>query len=278
MIAAVARAATAIPLALLLTTLLSCSITPSAQPEPTTTRAVPPSSSSARGLIVVVHGANHTAETWPAQLESRIGAMGNAEHWDVFLVNWPQQSDRYLTASGAGLRLGDQLGRQLAGPAFEYEAIHLIASSMGAYVIHGISRAYAASLPADREPALVHMTFIEPFLLHGLLRPRYGAREFGANADFAENYFTPDDPVFFSNTPLRHAVNFDLTAIIPPRADPYFTYYHDHPIYYYRDSVGRIGPGFALSPLALGLFSPAGVYRPELLREVLPEGAVLEVD
>lgn len=268
----------AVLLALLLATILSCATTPAPQAESTTTRTVPPQSDSARGLIVIVHGANHTVDTWPVHFVSRIEANWDTELWDIFPVNWSEQSDRYLTAAGAGLRLGEQLGRQLAGPDFKYEAIHLIASSMGAYVIHGLAAAYRASFAGEREPALVHMTFIEPFLLRGLLRPHYGAREFGANADFAENYFTPDDPVLFSNTPLRHAVNFDLTAIIPPRADPYFTYYHDHPIYYYRDSVGRIGPGFALSPLALGLFSEPGLYRAELLREVLPEGEVVGVD
>lgn len=245
-----------------------------------TTTEVPPQSSHARGLIVIVHGAHGTADTWPRGLANRIRSRYPEAAWDVFRVNWSAMSDRYLTAAGNGYALGRRLGSQLASARFRYEVLHLIGSSLGSHVIHGLAEAYRDSRSADRPAAVIHSTFIEPFFARGVFRLGYGRNHFGEHADFAENYFVREEPVPFSNAPLRHAVNFDLTAVVPPREDPHFTYYHDYPIFWYRDSVGgpelpvTRGPGFSLSPLALGAFCDGGVYDVGLLREMLKEGEV----
>lgn len=255
--------------------LAGCATTPqSGEAHSPTTTEVPPQSSSARALIVIVHGAHGTADEWPRELESRIRSRYSNEAWDIFRVNWPQMSDRYLTAAGNGHALGRSLGEQLASPNYTYEVLHLIGSSLGSHVVHGLAEAYREAVPADRTEALIHTTFIEPFFARGVFQLGYGRIHFGEHADFAESYFVRDEPVPFSNAPLRHAINFDLTAVVPPRENPYFTYFHDYPIYWYRDGVGAYGPGFALSPLALGALNEDGIYDVEALREMLPEGEV----
>lgn len=282
--------------------LASCATAPSESQEPTTDR-VPPRTPGARGIIVIAHGANGTADEWPARLEKRIrtyeervtAAGGETSQWDVFRVNWPALSDRYVTGAKHGHRLGLRLGEQLASPGYDYEVIHLIGSSLGAHLIHGIARGYREGLeqrpaqtageavaeqtaPAPPRPAVVHSTFLEPFFMRGLFAMRYGRKEFGRYADFAENYFVRREPVLFSNAPLRHAVNFDITDAVPDRGDPSFTYYHDYAFRFYRKSVGRAGPGFLFSPFAQGALRDGGFYDPEELSTLLARGRVIEVE
>ena len=71
------------------------------------------------------------------------------------------------------------------------------------------------------------------------------------------------------------AINSELTCLVPETANRYFTYYHDYPIWYYRDSVGVPGPGFALSPLSLGALDEDGHYDPALLVEMLEPGRMI---
>ncbi|MFW5685846.1 MAG: hypothetical protein ACOC0O_04255 [Spirochaetota bacterium] len=256
----------------------ACATVDPGRADPSTTLDLPPQTPGRRGLIVVAHGANGAADEWPLQLERRIRTLDGAERWDIFLVNWPEFSDRYLTASGAGHEIGTRLGRQLAGDAYTYEVVHLVGSSLGAHLVEALAAAYREALPEGRTPALIHATFLDPFFYRSPLDPWYGIRAFGRHADFAENYFTRDEPVLLSNSPLEAAANFDITRAVPPRDDPHFTYIHDYPIFYYIASVGRFRPGFSLSPLGLGVFDPDGAYNLDYLRQILPAGTTIQVE
>ena len=263
-------------LALLLPLLLLACVTPQpGSPGSTTTADVPAQSPDARGLIVIVHGANHRADGWPLEVEERIRAHYDVSRWDFFRPDWPQLSDRYLSGATDGYALGRRYGAALAAPGYSYEVMHLIGNSLGAHVVHGLAAAYRETRAGVQ--ALIHMTFIDPFVYRDLLRPRYGVSQFGRHADVTDNYYTRDEPVWFSNTPLDHATNFDVSPVVPPREDPYFTYYHDYPMVYYRNSVGRLRPGFSLSPLALGVLHADSTYEPSTLQTILPPGVVRTV-
>ncbi len=253
--------------------LIGCVSAPELSWEASVTTRIPEPTPGARGLIVVAHGAHGAAHTWPSGYLERIRALPESEQWDVFLVNWTSLSIRYLSAAANGLHLGRMLGRELAASADQYDVIHLIGHSLGAHVIHGMAEAYRQN--SDRaDQVLIHATFLDPFLPMGVLQLGHGRTRFGVYADFAECYFTRNEPVWFSNSPLIHATNFDLTELVPERENPYFTYVHEFPLFYYMYSIHQnsVGPGFALSPFALGALQEDSSYDPEVLRELLPAG------
>lgn len=260
----------------LVLTLTACTTAPRTGWQAAVTDTVPDPSPDAMGIIVMVHGLNASAESWPQRYEDRFLQIPGAGRWDILRVNWAPVSARFLTAPGRGYALGRALGRELAEAGDAYRVIHLVGQSLGAHVIHGLSEAYREYLPAGETAAYVHMTFLDPFIARSILRPSYGRRHFGRYADFAESYFTRREPVWFTNSPLRQAVNFDLTEVVPTPDEPEFTHYHDYPHHYYQATIGShpAGPGFPLAPLALGAHN--GGYVPRLLREVLPAGSVVE--
>lgn len=254
--------------------LAGCTTVPRAGWHEAVTDTIPDPAPGAMGIIVMVHGLNASAESWPQRYADRFQQIPGAERWDILRIDWSVVSARFLTAPGRGYALGRALGRQLAEDGEAYQAIHLIGQSLGAHVIHGLSEAYREYLPKGEARAYVHMTFLDPFIARSIVQPYYGRRNFGRHADFAESYFTRREPVWFTNSPLRHAANFDLTEVVPPPDQPEFTHYHDYPHHYYQATIGTnpTGPGFPLSPLALG--AHIGAYSPQLLREILPAGAV----
>ncbi len=250
-----------VPAICVLVFLTSCVSPPSVDPTETT-RRMPAQSADAHGLIVIIHGAFGGANTWSRGVERAIRSNYDTFGWDFVRVNWLELSSRYMTAMASGRRLGRELGKQLATPEFEYKTIHLIAASLGSHVAEGITRGYVRSFSDSQSRAFVHATYLEPF----------GGRRwrFGAYADFAEHYFTATDPFPFTNGPLPNAFNFEVSALVPPKNDPAFWYFHDFPVLDYRKSIGDLSPGFSLSPLAL---QSVGV-DPAKLKDLLPRGEV----
>jgi pimeloyl-ACP methyl ester carboxylesterase len=246
----------------------------------TVTSRLPESRDTAEGIILIAHGTGSGADEWPVWYEDRIRPLPDAERWDIVRLNWSSLSDRYFSAAASGLQLGRLLGNELAERVDRYRVIHLIGQSMGAHVVQGIAESYRAATEHREDQAIIHMTFLDPFMPMGIFRLFYGRSRFGLFADFAECYFTRDEPVWFTNTPLEHAVNFDLTHLVPPRERPWFTYYHDYPLIFYRDSIrlDAPGPGFPLSPFALGALDAGSAYDVAVLNEVLPPGHVVVVE
>ena len=244
---------------------------------PQVSTQIPMGSPEARGLILIIHGANTSASRWPRSFLSRIEELDGLEDWDLYAVNWPDLSDRYLTAPVSARRLGQILGEQLAQHPNNYQVIHILGSSMGAHVTQGLVDTYreqVGSRPPDNQlqvnrisspfypGALIHVTLLDPFLLRGLFSMQYGRRNFGRNADLVENYFSRSDPVLFTNRPIRRAINYNLDQVIPFRENPNFSYYHDYPLTYYRNSIRdwSMVPGFIQSPFGLDIFSDSRVY------------------
>ena len=203
-------------------------------------------SGSATGIIVIAHGVEARANGWPLALERDFRAlMKSPELWDIYRVDWHEASLDRLAAPGVGYAIGVSIGRELASAAYDYEVLHLVGHSAGAHVVHGITDALADE--PDRADRVIHATFLDPFVGRSLLQLFWGTREFGSNADFAENYVTREDRVPFTNSLLEAAHNFDLTSILPPIPDGPENFAHMYPITFYRRSAAV---GIALSPAA----------------------------
>jgi len=159
----------------ILLSLSSCEIT---QEENT----LPPIEEGKTSLVLIVHGLGDSPELWPEEMKNAIESrMGNNPKWQIATYDWSEHSKNFLTASTNGLEIGSQLGEELA--ARDYDAIHMISHSVGSFLINGAARSY---LTLSESPAYIHMTFLDPFTLHGVVGIFYGVRYFGLGSDFCE--------------------------------------------------------------------------------------------
>jgi len=235
----------------LVAAVLAAAIAGCATPEPPVPELAP-QSVSARGIIVIAHGVEERADRWPLDLERAFRALDAPQHlWDIHRVDWYEASLNRLAAPRVGYALGEAIGRELAGGAYDYEVVHLVGHSAGAHVIRGIADVVRTA-PAGSQIA-IHATYLDPFVGRSLFRLFWGVRRFGSRADFAESYVTTEDRVPFTNSFLRNAHNFDLTSILPERPGAPDNYAHMYPTVFYRTAArgeGRPAPGLALSPIA----------------------------
>jgi len=236
---------------------------------------LPPRTPQARGLIVIAHGVEARADSWPLTLERAFRTHGAGEDlWDIYRVDWYELSLRPLAAPRRGYALGLAIGRALSERVDSYEVIHLVGHSAGAHVVQGITDAIGESA----EPPVVFATFLDPFVARSVPRLYWGVRHLGTNADFAESYVTRKDRVPFTNSLLQRAHNVDLTGILPAGPDQPDNFAHLWPILYYRTPVlAGQEAGILISPAArLGEFvtsRSAGALAAELGRQY-PTGDV----
>jgi alpha-beta hydrolase superfamily lysophospholipase len=223
-------------------------------PPPST--QLPEPSRDAEGLLLIVHGYRNNPSHWPARLIGEIREhVAAADDWDMYAYDWEETANRPLTAARRGYAGGEILAEDLLAAGDPYPVVHLVGQSLGAHVAHGFIDTYQD----HGGGAYLHATFLEPFLIRGLLGFGWGVRNFGRGADFAENYVVTDDPALGTNRYLRHAHNFDVSAQVPARMREEFVGPHWWVVRYYRDTVeegdsarGSMpqgAAGFGLSPM-----------------------------
>ncbi len=231
--------------------LFVCMLTEAGCDRPAEPHNVPPQGSTARYLLLAVHGSGDTAQDWPADVIAAAAdrLQGYGDVWDLVAYDWSAYSEDRSRASQNGLAVGDAVGRLLASDDYDYEIIHLIGHSVGSFVIHGICRSYVANAS---EPARLHLTFLDPFTGNGFFDWTYGRRNFGMHADFTEAYINTDDPVPSTNVYLPNAYNVDLTD--SPMKNLSGSAAHWWPVIFYALSIENpeIPYGYRFSPGATG--------------------------
>ena len=180
------------------------------------------------GLVLLVHGGGDDPSVWAEDLAEVVRAAVSTD-WDVVALDW---ADAAADRSRAASR-GRDIGEGLAPDVEAYDAVHIIAHSVGAHLGHGLVSALS-------EPRC-QLTLLDPFVGSGLVRWEYGRMRFGAGATFAESYVNTDDGVPSSDGTLPMAHNFDVTALRPTEEDG-----HRWPIAVYEASVGT-GVGLDLA-------------------------------
>lgn len=249
--------------------LSACASAPADAPHPTP-RA------GREGLLLVAHGYGNNPGHWPARLIERIVAVEpRAEAWDIYAHDWEREANRPLTAARRGYRIGERLAADLLAAGDPYPVVHLVGQSLGAHLVQGFLDEYRFR----RGNAAVHVTFLDPFALRGLLGFGWGVRAFGRGADFAECYIVRREPALGTNRYLRRAHNFDITAVVPVEAWDEFIGPHWWVVQYYRQSVGSARPGVSLAPMVLWDAGDAARYRSKLdeLQTIYPPGEVTEI-
>jgi len=161
---------------------------------------------ASRKLVLLFPGAGGP-DANTARIVNKLRARGDA----VQLLDWSEQCGDTLRAPNNARRLGDRLGNELAR-SNPLPKLHVIGVSVGAHAADALTAAFRARAPETH----IHLTLLDPFLARGigglvLSKAAYGVRRFGASADYCESLYNTDDPVPSTSSPVKQAVNYDLT-------------------------------------------------------------------
>jgi hypothetical protein len=186
-----------------------------------------------RTVILLFHGRRGRDEPTLAALEQGFRTL-TANRSDVVVRRyaWTPHSDTRFRSAQNGARIGALLGAELAGSA-AVEAVHLVGHSAGAYLLDPLCEALRER--ATR-PVHVEMTFLDPIGFQGAFDWGWGARHYGACADYAEAFINTDDGVPGTNAPLAQAFNVDVTAA--GRRAAVAAGGHRWPVRYYLGQLG----------------------------------------
>lgn len=161
-------------------------------------------------LILVIPGAGGPDANTKRIAES-LGRIGGTSAV-VVEYDWKAFVGGQLKAPFNAMRVGDFLADEVrrARP----KRLHVIGVSVGGFAADRLTARVASFADAPQ----LQLTLLDPFTargLPGLIRPTsaYGVNNFGKTlANAPMNVFNADDPVPSTNLPLRHAINFDITA------------------------------------------------------------------
>ena len=125
----------------------------------------------------------------------------------MVLVDWSKDSANRLLASFRAQRVGGKLAKLVASKAGSF---HVIGISVGAFAADAV----VAGIKGSHPEVPVSLSLLDPFVAIGL-DIGYGIRAFGKKADACKQYLNTDDPVPFTNKPLKHCAVWDVTAERP---------------------------------------------------------------
>ena len=142
----------------------------------------------------------------------------------IVLVDWSQHSGNQILAPFQGQKIGKKLARSLPK---EDKTYYVIGISVGAFAADEFVR----GLKSHGQQNSVSLVLLDPFVAKGF-DFNYGLRFFGKEADQCIHYLNTDDPVPFTNKPLRHC---DVRDVTKERPDA--TPGHDWPLIYFTSLV-----------------------------------------
>jgi len=159
------------------------------------------------------------------------------------MIEWSQFSSNILQASFNGQRLGRNVASDILKRAPNLKSLHIIGISVGAFAADSVCSQSKAS---KQSVYYVQLTLLDPFTQRGIFDTGYGARNYGKDADYFQQYLNTDDPVPSTNAPLQQSVCYDITAIRPQE----ISFGHDWPVAYYsqQHDIGIVPPAQRLKP------------------------------
>ncbi|MCR4328044.1 MAG: formylglycine-generating enzyme family protein [Patescibacteria group bacterium] len=245
-------------------------------PEQPTYGACPKKQDGKDSLVVVTHGWIPAWEPidlrWlddmAKAIEDNLASRG-VNNWQVYPYEWAEKAHIPLVqggpetalfnARGEGVNLGDCI------VADGWKNVHLITYSAGATLIQAACDTIKSSFPS----AIVHLTFLDPFVgFDGAGRMEYGARADWSDQYFAHDFKTSGEIFSFTEGALRNAYNVNVTWLDENKV-PVRVFYspgsgavsgtcyetvssHDWPNQFYMNTIlnrqqGSEGLGFPLS-------------------------------
>lgn len=188
---------------------------------------LPEQGEQADHLLVLIHGAGDGPDDWPSEWREELPEhFVEPERWDIWTYDWSEDAKRRSSAAGRAYKHGISLGDQLSED-YDYAYVHLVGHSAGAFVVQGAIEQLIGPT--------VHATFLDPYGWKGLLATGWGRKHFGAEADFADNYFNSEDNVPSTDRAGAETFNIDLSPLAPD--DLKAKEGHYFPLEWYRDSL-----------------------------------------
>jgi len=171
-------------------------------------------------LVLVTHGWTLLSpnQTWIDDMGSEIASVVGP-NWAVKAVHWENIARTLLpgTALYHAKQVGFHLGKQLVEQGWTH--IHFIAHSAGAGLIQAATEYIKSHPVSGLSVPDIHETFLDPYL--GIGHP--GRASYGAQADWADNYFSHDvrgeHPYTLTEGRLVQAHNVEVTWLDPDRAE-----------------------------------------------------------
>lgn len=138
----------------------------------------------------------------------------------VYTYDWVRWRGNTLRASFDSQRVGAQVGKELGRRICQNNrppltSIHIVGVSVGAFAADSCVKEFKKALHAHSNgqfTTTTRLTLLDPFTSRGIFGADYGAKHFGVDSDYCEHFVNTDDPVPFTNDPLPHVMNFDITA------------------------------------------------------------------
>ena len=164
-------------------------------------------------IVIVTHGwqpAWRTPDThWVANLRDAIRSRVSA-NWAVTNLDWVADAYQALPdlALIRGAIVGSRYGRQLGQGSWQH--VHFIGHSAGARLIESAAKAIKDISPST----VVHCTFLDPDISMVLLGID---NNYGANANWADCYFTQDGTGGFTAGGADNGYNVDVSWVDPKR-------------------------------------------------------------
>lgn len=192
---------------------------------------LPPIEAGKDSLVFITHGRTPPGDPgvhpWVDDMKTAIKAQV-AANWMVLGYKWVEESrDPFgtplgslagvLSVIGNARDVGREAGKDIMElaqhtPNHKWEHVHLIAHSAGSRLIEEASKIIRAKSPSTT----IHTTFLDAFTG----ATDNGGSQYGSASDWADSYFnvdvdTYDKAVGWTEGPLDHARNVDITWLDP---------------------------------------------------------------
>jgi hypothetical protein len=158
-------------------------------------------------LLIAAHGVKDSPQNWGVPLQ-RIVNQSAPKDQQFINIDWRPYSNNPLICSVAARRIGESLAQQIAD-SNQIQSVHTIGHSCGAFLVYGLSQ----QIKQLNKTIKVQSTYLDPVSIYAGVFWDYGVNNFGRHADFSDAYIDTEDTVPGSNTALKHAISFDVTAI-----------------------------------------------------------------
>lgn len=175
-----------------------------------------------RKMTIFFHGSGGFDESTTSLKSALLDIQEDSEY--LIFIDWTNDSHNQILAPFRSKALGQNFCKQVDG---HFTYVHIIGVSVGAFAANSCVEAIK-----DRHPETkVTIDLLDPFVAIGLDFD-YGLHHFGARADDCRQYLNTDDPVPFTNKPIRICKVFDVTDLKPENI-----FGHDWPLIYFIDSI-----------------------------------------
>lgn len=124
-----------------------------------------------------------------------------------FVFDWSAWRGNLFRAAFDSQAVGISIADYFLRTKPQLTHIHVVGISVGAFAADSFVR----EIKSKNSKVKTQLTLLDPFCSRGVFHQNYGINYFGREADFCEHFLNTDDPVPFTNDPLRHAHVFDVT-------------------------------------------------------------------